>query len=208
MDTVTALCEITNDARIRISLTKTSFYGHGIDELREAIHAQLKSLPWIEPAPSAAPTARPVDRLELLLRRFHSVARQLRHRHAGRPTIAIQDEYDVQDLLHALLRSLYEDVRPEDPVPAHAGASSRVDFLLKPERTIVEAKFATANLRDRQIGEQLIIDIERYQAHPSCDRLVCFVYDPGSHIRNAAALEADLTGTRGRVSVRVVVVSP
>ena len=50
--------------------------------------------------------------------RFHQVALQLRSRHKGRPTLEITDEYDVQDLLHAVLRIFFDDVRPEEWVPS------------------------------------------------------------------------------------------
>lgn len=36
--------------------------------------------------------------------RFHLVSRQLARRHDGRATLIVQDEYDAQDLFHALLR--------------------------------------------------------------------------------------------------------
>jgi glucan phosphorylase len=64
------------------------------------------------------------------LKRFHLVARQLRERHNERSTLQIEDEYDVQDLLHALLKINFEDVRAEEVCPSYAGGSSRVDFLL------------------------------------------------------------------------------
>jgi hypothetical protein len=40
----------------------------------------------------------------------------------------VQDEYDVQDILKALLRVHFNDVRPEEPNPSIAGQSPRVDF--------------------------------------------------------------------------------
>ncbi len=66
---------------------------------------------------------------------------------------------------------------------------------------------ASQKLRDKLIGEQLIIDIERYQSHPSCDRLICLVYDPDGHVRNPAGLANDLSGKRGRLDVKVMVVA-
>ena len=47
---------------------------------------------------------RPILVLEKLFNRFYQVARQLRSRHDERPTLDISDEYDVQDLLHSLLK--------------------------------------------------------------------------------------------------------
>jgi len=124
--------------------------------------------------------------------KFHSVARQLKHRHGGRPTIQINDEYDVQDLLHSLLRLHFDDVRPEEWTPSYAGGSSRMDFLLKNEQIVVETKMTRSGLGDKQVGEQLITDVARYKEHPDCKILFCFVYDPGAYVRNPRGLEADL----------------
>ena len=43
-----------------------------------------------------------LDQLRLVCERFHLVSRQLRSRHDGRVTLDVEDEYDVQDLLHAM----------------------------------------------------------------------------------------------------------
>ncbi len=112
--------------------------------------------------------------------------------HDDRETLTISDEYDVQDLLGAILRGLFDDVRPEEYSPSYAGGSSKtgIIFFLKREKTVIEIKMADAKLRDKQIGEQLIIDIKRYQQHPDCKRLICFVYDPGGFLKNPGGLEA------------------
>ena len=117
------------------------------------------------------------------------------------------DEYDVQDLMHALLKVHFEDVRAEEVTPGVAGKSSRMDFLLKAERLVVETKMARRNLDQNEIADQLIIDMRRYRSHPDLRALVCFVYDPGGFCRTPAALENDLTGVDGRLRC-VVVVSP
>jgi hypothetical protein len=69
--------------------------------------------------------------IEQICDSFHQVARQLRSRHGSRPTLEVEDEYDVQDLLHAILRIFFEDVRPEEWAPSYAGKATRMDFLLK-----------------------------------------------------------------------------
>lgn len=131
--------------------------------------------------------------LTKLFERFHIVARQLRRRHDGRPTMEINDEYDVQDLLHGLLRIDFDDVRPEEWTPSYAGASNRMDFLLKEDEIAIEVKMTRNGLKDKELGEQLIIDIAKYQSHPNCKCLYCFVYDPDGNVRNPRGLEKDLT---------------
>lgn len=118
------------------------------------------------------------DNIELIINRFHQICRQLRHRYSNRPTLDINDEYDVQDLFHALLKLYFDDVRPEEYTPSYAGAASRTDFLLKNEQIIIELKKSRRTLKAKEVGEQLIVDSQRYQAHPDCKRIICFVYDP------------------------------
>jgi hypothetical protein len=121
---------------------------------------------------------------------FHEVARQLAQRFDHRETLVIRDEHDAQDLLHALLRMFFDDVRPEEHTPSHAGAASRVDFLVKAAHTAVEVK---CDLSDKQVGDQLLVDIQRYSHHPDCRTLLCFVYDPNGRIKNPRGLEKDLS---------------
>lgn len=146
-----------------------------------------------------------VDKVELLIRRFHRVARQLRSRHSSRNTIEIEDEYDVQDLFHSLLRIYFNDIRAEEYTPSYAGAASRVDFLLKEEKIIIEIKKTRHGLSAKEVGEQLIIDSQRYQAHPDCSTLVCFVYDPEGRVANPRGIENDLTKDINGVPVTVFI---
>jgi hypothetical protein len=143
--------------------------------------------------------------LENICRKFHVAARQLMNRHAERATLEINDEYDVQDLLHAFLRLHFDDVRPEEWTPSYAGSSSRTDFLLKNERIVIEVKKTRAGLKDRKLGEELLIDRERYQKHPDCDTLLCFIYDPEGKVGNPSGLARDLEDHQGSLKVRVVI---
>ena len=130
--------------------------------------------------------------LNLLFERFFKVARQLRNRHDNRDTISISDEYDVQDLLHALLLIFFDDVRPEEWTPTYAGGALRMDFLLKEIDTVIEVKKTRPSMSSKDLGEQLIIDIEKYQTHPNCKQLCCFVYDPEGILGNPIGIKNDL----------------
>jgi len=143
--------------------------------------------------------------LERLCSRFHLVARQLRSRHSNRDTLHVEDEYDVQDLLHALLTLEHDDIRPEEWTPSYAGGSSRMDFLLKLEQIVIEAKKTRSGLGARELGEQLIVDIQKYKQHPDCRTLVCFVYDPEGRIANPRGIENDLSGDKDGLTVRVII---
>jgi REase_DpnII-MboI len=144
--------------------------------------------------------------VERIARRLPDLLVVLRNRQRERPPFVIEDEYDLQDLLHGILKLHFDDVRAEDYAPERAGGRSRIDFVLKSERLVVEAKMTRVRLGAREVGNELIIDIERYRSHPDCAALLAIVYDPDQRIVNARTLEADLSGTRDSLVVRVVVV--
>ena len=128
-----------------------------------------------------------------LCARFHMFSRQLLSRRESKSTVEIIDEYDVQDLMHALLMLHFDDVRPEEWTPSYAGSSSRMDFLLKSEKFVVETKMTRPNLGQKKVAEELTIDKDRYKTHPDCKILVALVYDPAGRCSNPTALESDLS---------------
>ena len=144
--------------------------------------------------------------VEQLCARFHLVVRQIKARYDNRDTLNVNDEYDVQDLFHTLLHVYFDDIRREEWTPSYAGGSSRVDFLLKDEKIIVEVKKTRASLKAREVGDQLLIDMQRYRAHPDCKRLVCFVYDPEGWISNPRGLETDLERKDTDFQVKTIIV--
>ena len=152
-----------------------------------------------------APEQAPLVLLDQICSKFHLAARQLRARHSGRPTLDVQDEYDVQDLVHSLLLLHFSDVRPEESTPSYAGKASRMDFLLKRESIVVEAKMTRTGLGAKEVSSQLIEDIERYKVHPDCKALVCFVYDPAGFIANPRGIESDLSRDGDPFPVRVLI---
>ncbi|MFY9856318.1 MAG: hypothetical protein WAK26_20830, partial [Terracidiphilus sp.] len=137
--------------------------------------------------------------------RFTIVANGLTKRHDNRATISITDEYDVQDVLGALLKLHFTDVRPEEWTPSYGGNASRMDFLLKPEQVVVEAKMTRKGLGQKELVTQLAEDILRYQSHQDSKTLICFVHDPTGKCTNPTALENDLTKNHNGLKVIVIV---
>jgi DpnII restriction endonuclease len=140
-----------------------------------------------------------------ICRRFPRYVRQLAERHAGRPALVIDDEYDVQDHLHALLRLHFDDVREEEWAPSYGGSRTRMDFLLKRERMVVETKMTRDRLDQAKVVDELVIDKAHYRQHPDCKTLVCFVYDPDHRLANPDALESDVSGDENGLTTRVIV---
>lgn len=147
-----------------------------------------------------------IQLVEKICSRFHLVAKQLKSRYSDRNTLVINDEYDTQDLLHSLLHIYFDDIRSEEWTPSYAGSCSRVDFLLKQEQIIIEVKKTRESLKTKDVGEQLIIDSQKYRTHPDCKILFCFVYDPDGWIANPRGLENDLNKKDNDFEIKVLIV--
>lgn len=198
-----------SNKRLNYSIQSTSFHNYWLNILLKAISLKLEELSWIEPKDEKdvqKSNTNPWQILDTILKNFDKSARQIRKRHNGRTTMDIKDEYDVQDLLHSILRAYFDDVRPEEFVPSYAWSNSRVDFLLKKEKIVIEVKFASEKLKEKEIGNQLIIDIKKYQTHQDCTQLYCLVYDQNNEIHNPIGLESDLSWKHDKIEVKVFIV--
>ena len=147
--------------------------------------------------------------LMILLRGLRRAMHPLTHRRKGAQPLSFSSEYDVQDLLHSMLRPWISDIRPEEFTPSYAGSSTRMDFLLPAHSLVIELKFVRDRAHGKRIGDELIVDIEHYRRHPACNNLWCVVYDPEHLLTNAEGLRTDLEGARrtkdGELMVKVLV---
>jgi hypothetical protein len=163
-------------------------YAHKIcNEVRDAIdHAITLSEIGVE--------VQPLTRLVKMLERLPRVSRSIKkeNRRAGRETLEISDEYDVQDLMHGVLHIEFEDIRPEVWCPNYAGTNSRSDFLLPPEGILIEVKHTKNAHAQTRVVEELIIDIARYKTYPGVAHLVCAIWDTEHYLKNPAALKSDM----------------
>lgn len=159
--------------------------------------------------PSPSKPTRVEELLEIIVRGLRRAMHPLTHRRKGTQPLSFGSEYDVQDLLHALLRPWVSDIRPEEFTPSYAGSSTRMDFLLPAHKLVIETKIVRDRVHAKRVGDELIVDIEHYRRHPSCQSLWCVIYDPDQLITNADGLKTDLQGPRssndGTVHVRVFI---
>ncbi|MGF6150520.1 hypothetical protein QFZ84_001492 [Pseudomonas fluorescens] len=143
--------------------------------------------------------------VERLLERFHRFAKDLEHGPRGRNGIQVKDEYDLQFLVNALLRMQFDNVKPEEPAPSLAAGGTRLDFLLPDHGLVVELKMTRAGMTVRSLADELILDIARYRAHPDCQAILFFVYDPCGLIKNPVALKKELSRVAGEIPVSLVI---
>ena len=199
-----------DEYKYKPGISLDTFYGNyrqktfqeEVQENKDVIKYQVRKLKWFfekidvlqvaENIAKSDPSKNQFSALILVLNRFHKVAQAIRDRHSDKETIIIQNEYDVQDLLNGLLQINFEDVRKEDFSPSHAGANSRLDFVLKKEKIILEVKMTSEQSTIDKLGRELLVDIGRYKEYPDCNDLVIFIYDRGDLIRNKTGFINDL----------------
>ena len=159
-----------------------------------------------EPAPqSPQAESDPVELVKTLCGRFHSVARQLRLRGEYRATLNVEDEFDAQDLLHALLRVQFDDIGTDEWTPSYSSGAPRTTFLMNDSRMAVIVKKTRPGLTANDLTDQLRIDAEQYRSHDRCALLLCFIYDPEGRIGNPRGLEANLTSVSDSFVIDVLV---
>ena len=158
-------------------------------------------------SPEAPSLQESIDFLEQISRRlpvFLAVIRGSRGEVEGR--LELKEERDLQDLMKAILSLHYNNVLREDPVQQYAGAWARVDLFIKDVGLMVETKMTGRSTGQREVGDQLIVDMNRYATRADCRGFFALVYDPDRQIDNPNGFERDLAAAGGSTPTRVVVV--
>ena len=143
--------------------------------------------------------------LQKLFKRFDGLARQIAKGMMIGPLLKLTMNTMCRILCKYFSSCISMTSGPKSSTPNHAGSGSRMDFLLKNELMVIETKKTRKGLADKEVGEQLIIDIQKYRTHPDCKTLICFVYDPDRIIKNPIALEKDLSKSEQDFKVTVIV---
>jgi len=121
--------------------------------------------------------------------RVSKAARALTTRRTGKQPFTISDEYDVQDLLHGLLRAYFKYPVKENPLPKAASAvATRADLAIEELGLIVEAKFVRTPQDQRRIEKDLAEDLIFYTAWEPLKYLFFVIYN-SSDLENAELLE-------------------
>ena len=147
----------------------------------------------------------PIDLIRKVCLRFHSVARQLRLRKDYRPTLEVDDDYDLQDLLCALLKVEFDEVATEEWTPPYTGGAPRTTLLVNRDQIAVVAKKTRAGVTTKELADQVAADSAYYRAQGRCSTLFCFMYDPEGRIGSPKRLETTLTSVSEHCRVEVLV---
>ncbi|WP_446373557.1 PD-(D/E)XK nuclease domain-containing protein [Coleofasciculus sp. D1-CHI-01] len=106
----------------------------------------------------------------------------------------MEDEYDVQDLLHGLIRAYVKYSIQEEPLGKIAGNSSRVDIAIEDLGILVEVKYVHNPNDQARIFKDLSSDQELYIKWEPLKVLICLIYNSGD-LRDPESMEK-LSGTR------------
>lgn len=155
--------------------------------------------------PSASAEQDPLESIRKVCLRFHAVTRQLRLRKDYRATLEVEDDYDLQDLLCALLKMEFEEVGTDEWTPPYTDGAPRTTFLIHGDQIAVSAKKTRPGLTTKELMEQVTADSARYSVRHPCHTLFCFIYDPEGRIGSPKRLETDLTSVSDRYMIEVLV---
>jgi hypothetical protein len=138
----------------------------------------------------ASPPEPDTTLVERLCKRLPQAARVLANRsRKGRQAYEIADEYDVQDLLHGILRAYLKYSVQEDPLPKVAGAkSSRADISIEELKTLIEIKYVRGPEDQRRLFDEYSQDLVLYAAWPHLETLIYLIYN-SSDLKDAEAFE-------------------
>ncbi|MGW4116762.1 PD-(D/E)XK nuclease domain-containing protein [Actinosynnema sp. NPDC004786] len=143
-----------------------------------------------------------------VLRRFEAAMRRWRwDRESLQHPIRweIRSEREVQDILLIMLRSVFDDVVDEDPLPKIGHSSYRVDFGLPSLGVIVEVKYAYKASDFKKIENEVMIDAAAYLKESDRYKdVIVFIYDESSSVEHHDVTRRALAGLPGVTDVIIV----
>jgi len=147
--------------------------------------------------------------VEILNNFDEAVKKIISERRKGHPSFTINDEYDVQDLLYLVLKSIFPKLKEEDPTPRVGIKSNKIDLIIREEGILIEIKMIKeGDSNEKQYVEELKNDIESYYECKWLKHLVCYVYDPFARTKakqNFYDLDGNRTIKEISFSVEVIV---
>jgi hypothetical protein len=130
-----------------------------------------------------------IELAEVVSSRFKRAARSLLSRRAGKNAFEINDEYDAQDLLHAMLRCYFKYPVRENPLSKIAASvSTRADLCIDELGLIVEVKFAKGPRDQHRIEKEISEDLVFYTTWEPLKYLF-FVVVNSADLENAELLD-------------------
>lgn len=117
--------------------------------------------------------------------------------------IKIENEYDLQHLLYAVLKPLYPDIRKEVAEDSGVGMI-RSDLKIPCLNSVVEAKCT----REKMSLKKLTEEIEADMVHYSEEHIVFFVYDKAKIIKDKQSYENYFNRIFDGKDIKIVIQQP
>lgn len=140
----------------------------------------------------------------------NAIQKIIKNRRKDHLNFEIKDEYDVQDILYVILKSVFPNLRDEDAIPKVGAKTTKIDLIIREERILVEVKMIKQkDANETHFIEELKVDIESYHECKWLRKLFCFVYDPykkTKDISNFYDLNGERTKSEHNYNVEVIVV--
>ena len=116
---------------------------------------------------------------EVLSNFSNAIIKITKERRKEHSPFIINDEYDVQDILYTILKSIFIDLKEEDFSPKVGGKGTRIDFTIPSEKIVIETKMIKkSDTNEHKCIAELKEDYESYYKYPDIEYLVCLIYDP------------------------------
>lgn len=153
-----------------------------------------------------APPQADVGLVVRLCERLQLATRILLNRTRNKPPYRVEDEYDVQDLLHALIRGYLPYSIQEDPLGKVAGVrAGRADISIEDLRVLIEVKYAREPDDQKKIVQEFSQDLVLYAKWQPLQTLIFLVYN-SSRLRDPEMLQKlagpqDVTGRKFQVKI-------
>ncbi len=139
------------------------------------------------------------DKYAIILDIFDGISYNINflfNRKHNKPSFTVDDEYDLQDILYVIIKSIFSDAKFEEHTIKHAGRTKIVDIVIPSINVIIEIKYVRDKNHASSVADEIKIDIESYHVHPNCETLCVLVYDPKKYITDSYSFMQDLTGLR------------
>lgn len=117
--------------------------------------------------------------------------------------IKIENEYDLQHLLYAALKPLYDDIRKEVTEDSGVGAI-RSDLQIPSLNAVIEAKCSRKSMNLKVLTEQIEADIVHYKA----ESIYFYIYDKEKIIKDRHAFETCFNRNFDGKKVRIIILQP
>ena len=150
--------------------------------------------------------------LEAYLQNFHLFLESLRELKpdqratlttADLQKIHIENEYNLQHLLYAVLKPLYKDIRKEVSEDSGIGMV-RSDMRIPALNAVLETKCTRANMSLKKLTEEVEADIVHYNA----ELIYFYIYDRMKIIKNRAAFETYFNRSFDGKKVKCIILQP